>query len=199
MQPYYQDSHTTLYHGDCRDIVPALPPGLVTITDPPYLQGDFSWLLDLVGRPLVVTPGKLQAVRWIQKAAPDWIYAWRGSSRSKGGRACLHIGFEPLLAYGFPYKPLGNDVLDFPINSDPGLQSKIPRVHPWAKPEQLLRKLVYHWTKPAATVLDPFAGSGTTLRAAKQLGRRAIGIERDERYCADAAERLAATRVEEAA
>ncbi len=62
--------------------------------------------------------------------------------------------------------------------------------HPCPKPEPLMRELVALFTDPGDTILDPFAGSGTTLVAAKRLGRKAIGIEREERYCEVAARRL---------
>lgn len=62
--------------------------------------------------------------------------------------------------------------------------------HPTQKPEQLLRLFIVHSTTAGATVLDPFSGSGTTLRAAMDLGRKAVGIEIEERYCEIAAKRL---------
>lgn len=62
--------------------------------------------------------------------------------------------------------------------------------HPTEKPIELVRKLLDNML-PGPVVVDPFAGSGTTLRAAKDLGRRAIGIEADARYCEVAASRLA--------
>jgi DNA modification methylase len=61
--------------------------------------------------------------------------------------------------------------------------------HPTQKPLDVVRQLV-QWSG-AERILDPFAGSGTTLRAAADLGKRAVGIERDERYCEIAAKRLA--------
>lgn len=63
--------------------------------------------------------------------------------------------------------------------------------HPCPKPEELMDKLVFDFTDYMETVLDPFMGSGTTLVAAKRLGRKAIGIELEEKYCEIAAKRLA--------
>lgn len=63
--------------------------------------------------------------------------------------------------------------------------------HPCPKPEGLMVELVSQFTDAGETILDPFAGSGTTLLAAKRLGRRAIGIEVSEQYCEVAAKRLA--------
>lgn len=65
-----------------------------------------------------------------------------------------------------------------------------PEGHPTAKPLPLVAQWVRWFTSLGGTVLDPFAGSGTTLRAAKDEGRRAIGVELDERYCEIAARRL---------
>lgn len=62
--------------------------------------------------------------------------------------------------------------------------------HPCPKPEPLMCELVTQFTDPGETILDPFAGSGTTLLAAKRLGRRAIGIEINEGFCEVAAKRL---------
>ena len=57
------------------------------------------------------------------------------------------------------------------------------RDHPFEKPESLLRRLIEIYTKPGDVILDPFSGSGSTLRAASATGRRAIGCEIQEKYC----------------
>ncbi|KKK85110.1 hypothetical protein LCGC14_2776570, partial [marine sediment metagenome] len=61
--------------------------------------------------------------------------------------------------------------------------------HPCSRALGHFRWLVSWWSLPGETILDPFMGSGTTLRAAKDLGRKAIGIEIEERYCEIAAKR----------
>ena len=63
--------------------------------------------------------------------------------------------------------------------------------HPTGKPLPLYRELVRDFADADGTILDPFMGSGTTLRAAKDLNRKAIGIEIEEKYCEIAANRMA--------
>lgn len=70
----------------------------------------------------------------------------------------------------------------------PGHQEAM--AHPTQKPEELMRRLIRFFTVPTDTILDPFMGSGTTLRAAKDLGRRAIGIDLEEKWCEMAANRM---------
>lgn len=65
------------------------------------------------------------------------------------------------------------------------------RLHPTQKPDGLIRSLVDLFTEPGETILDPFAGSGTTLVAATYLGRKSIGVERNEAHCEVIAKRLA--------
>ena len=76
-----------------------------------------------------------------------------------------------------------HNVYNFPI-----VDSAL-RVHPTQKPEALMRQLIAVHSRSDDVVLDPFMGSGTTLRAAKALGRRAIGIDLEEKWCEHAARR----------
>lgn len=75
-----------------------------------------------------------------------------------------------------------------PVVQDRGRSKQ--RAHPTQKPDELMCQLVSLFTDPGETILDMFAGSGTTLAAAKRLGRRAIGIEQNEAFCRAAVERL---------
>lgn len=69
-------------------------------------------------------------------------------------------------------------------------QPPIKRLHPNEKPVEMVGRFIRLATEAGDMVLDPFMGSGTTLRAAKDLGRRAIGIELEEKYCEIAAKRM---------
>jgi adenine-specific DNA-methyltransferase len=65
-----------------------------------------------------------------------------------------------------------------------------PGKHPCEKPSSMLRHMIRTSSKRGQTILDPFAGSGSTLQVAKEEGRRAVGVELNERYCEQAARRL---------
>lgn len=97
------------------------------------------------------------------------------------GLAGLDMGI-----YGFmPHCGFGSDV--FEANVEVGTERY---GHPTPKPMKLMREIVSRCATDIDYVIDPFMGSGTTLRAAKDLGRRAIGIEIEERWCESAARRL---------
>ena len=114
------------------------------------------------------------------------IYAlgqdWTNPRRRTHARGRSHrAGDEPLHRTGSVFRTTLN------LTGGNGLAAQIG--HPTPKPEGLLSELM-RWCPPGA-IADPFAGSGTTLVAAKYLGRRAIGVELEERYCEIAAKRLA--------
>jgi hypothetical protein len=133
---------------------------------------------------VALTPGVANAGLWYGIEAPTWTVAWLKPAAM--GRAPLGFNnWEPVLVWGRPKRPTV-DVFTAPIVPDAAL-----RGHPCPKPLLWGRHLVAMLTAPGGVVLDPFAGSGTTLRAAKDLGRRAIGIEVNPDYCAMAVRRLA--------
>jgi len=201
MRPYFEDDAVTIYHGDCREILSTLPPADLVLTDPPYGVGykyGNSYQDDAEGyEPFVL--GAFQQMRenapmilittgmrnlWLYPPA-DWVLCWAkpGSTRRNGLGGFNE--WEPVLVYG--KRRIYNDFKLLP--TAPNL-SKDTGDHPAPKPIALYRWLVAVGSDNGATILDPFMGSGTTLRAAKDLGRKAIGIEIEERYCEIAAQRM---------
>ncbi len=201
MQPYYHDEAAgiTIYCGDCREVLPRLAAD-VLVTDPPYGVGLTSFVddFDAVGA-LDIAPGTLAAVFMsprrvvaLATALPSWRFErllwmhktadiaapWRGwCMNSEALVLCSRAGARwPKPAN---YRP---DVYEVGPWERTG--------HPNGKPLSVVRDLIVRLVQPDAAVLDPFMGSGTTLRAAKDLGRRAIGIEINEAYCEIAARRL---------
>ena len=119
------------------------------------------------------------------------VYAKPPGSGVIGCCGMFRRDVEPIFMIGTPpgKKAFASSV----IHTEEPLECRKPRVdrvrHPHAKPLSVVGTLIGHTS--ASTILDPFMGSGTTLRAAKDLGRKAIGIEIEERYCEVAAKRLA--------
>lgn len=196
MKPYYEHAGITIYHGDCREILPTLTADVV-VTDPPYGHGglpprggskagtlgvacvplpwdiaDDSWI-DLWGGPAAVFMSAARCFAVARKLSADGLLVYVKTNPHPNGSS-----FEPCLTRGFGVG--ARHVAAY--NAENGQQ------HPTQKPLNVMLFVVGR--APDGIVLDPFCGSGSTLIAAKSLGRRAIGIEIEERYCEIAANRL---------
>lgn len=217
--PYYADDLVTLYHGDCWDVLPCIEPlasGSALITDPPYGIGwsRATWddeperYADLMRR-LVAQAGRLVEDGWcfVFQAMPnvarfhEWFpEGWRLFAACKDFVQMrpteVQNGWDPVVFWRNGEKVSGHRsnigivTRDYHVGSVAGMLSGGKPGHPSPRPLDTMRHLVQLATAANGVVVDPFAGSGTTLRAAKDCGRRAIGIEIEERYCEVAANRL---------
>jgi hypothetical protein len=211
VNPYYQDDAVTIYHGDSRDVLPSIS-GDVVITDPPYANGteydgsfddDSEYLTSVVvggviplaraSAPLtMVTPGVRSMFAYPE---PTWTLAWVNAASSGRGPWGFST-WQPVLAYGpDPYLAGGRGCRPDSLVVTTGGGSLVQQLaavdHPCPKPERFIKWLLERSTVSTSVVIDPFMGSGTTLRAAKDHGHKAIGIELSERYCEIAAKRMA--------
>jgi len=190
MTPYYEDEAVIIYHGDAREIVP--PPGCVLVSDPPYPNnaGHFSDGIQAAVEYLEDFCGVHALVFWDVLARPSLslplvaVHVWHRTNTNRPNN------FEPVYEYHADGVRRSSRVMRHAVIAE-GLTGCFEATgHPTQKNVRLMSELIRR-TDEAATVLDPFMGSGTTLRAAKDLGRKAIGIEIDERYCEIAARRMA--------
>ena len=201
-EPYFQDDAVTIYHGDARELLPELKADVV-ITDPPYgvginyasytddLESTTNLVLEFVRQAVQVAPiVLLTAGKWetelalYQQLPPRWRMCWFKGSQSTASP----VGFndwEAVLVYGDKVHKNAHDY----FYAQPEPMGNYG--HPCPKPLRYATYLISRFTEEGQTVIDPFMGSGTTLRAAKDLGRKAIGIEIEERYCEIAAKRMA--------
>ena len=183
MTPYYDEDGITIYHGDCREMVRFLRFDVV-ISDPPYPHLDYGWE---VISPAIFRFQCRQFWFWMNKIPfplqPTAIHIWSKANVYIGD----HEQFE--MIYEVAGKCVDSVLRVSSTNCDMNAQMNgdVFWEHPCQKPIKLLSRLV---ARTEGIVLDPFAGSGTTLLAAKRAGRRAIGIEIEERYCEIAAKRL---------
>lgn len=206
----------TLLHADCLQALPQLPAGSVNfvLTDPPYItrytsrdgrsmpnDDNDAWL-----KPAFAAMYRVLARHSFCVSFYGWPHADRFlvASRAAGFRVVGHLAFPKrytsktkylryqhecayLLAKGSPKEPASpiGDVIDWTYSGN--------KLHPTQKPLSVLLPLVETFSAPDDLVLDPFAGSGSSLLAAKMLGRRSLGMEMDATYHA-----LASRRLEEA-
>lgn len=219
MKPYYEHGGITIYHGDCREVMPDLVGVGLVVTDPPYVFGLAStaqegkaggwgdmmnnatfyaslltsfralfcgrtgaaWVCNS-WRSLPVLARASYEARWPIESLLIWDKIGIGPGGPRGLRPTYELA--ALFVDG-----------DFAIvdRGTPDIWRVRPGAkvtdHPAEKPIALIKRMVEAGNDTGA-VLDPFSGSGTTLVAARESDRPAIGIEIEERYCEIAANRL---------
>lgn len=211
--PYYQDSACVIYHGDCREILPLLPKVDLVLTDPPYGIRDAALSIGERGGKRVGGDNTYHDKSWWDKEliTPDLnadVIAWWGHWRKRNDVAAkygrprceiiwakdCHVG-PPCPAamrdermWVFSHRAIKPRRFETTIWEVPIIPTWARREHKNEKPLELMLRCL-EWL-PGETILDPFMGSGTTLVAAKNLGRRAIGIEIEKKYCDIAVKRL---------
>lgn len=213
IKPYYHDDYCTIYHGDCRKVLQSLDGVTVVLTDPPYgISGgsggqakktkkgvyDASFcdspqyiqecvvpviqFCRVIARSVVVTPGCKNM--HLYPAPKDVGCFWHPAASNRGPWG--FSTFTPIFYYGKSWKAGKGDI----ANGVQVTERAEKLGHPCNKPLKAWTWLLNKISPPEAVILDPFMGSGTTLRAAKDLKRKAIGIELEEKYCEIAAKRL---------
>lgn len=197
MSPYYDHGGITIYHGDCREVLPTLGKFDLLLTDPPYGHGK-KW----AGGTWASDPMYADAAEWdaspVEQALLDTCVAVAGSAIVWGGHyyrlppsRCWLSWIKSSRMTTMADFELAWTNFDRPAKAfDEDRNPDGKRWHPTQKPVRLIRWCLA-FAPGARSVIDPFMGSGTTLRAAKDAGVFATGIERIERYCEIAAKRLA--------
>ena len=205
--PYYSDDHCTIYHGDCEDVLPELATVDLLLTDPPYGIGAgsngnrggkqdgnalcasraYETTFDDVkpsdetlalcidaARGAIVWGGNYFALT----PSPCWL-VWDKVNGNNGYADC-ELAWTNLKGAVRMKRHQWHGMLR---------KHRERRDHPTQKPLELMAWCI-ELAGDVQGVLDPFMGVGTTLRAAKDRNRIAIGIEREEQYCELAAQRL---------
>ncbi len=216
MKPYYEDEAVTLYHGNSLELLPHLKSAGadLTITDPPYNVGqDYGTTSDdlsdaeyasqmatvvtearrLTHNQAWVTPRYKMALWWsLLPDAHEVVIPMRAGNAIRQGWSSK---FSVVLIVGLPFTETHPDDLWEGIRhrGEGYFFTEDTYGHPGYTPYAIMAKCIKLLTSPNEVILDPFAGTGTALRAAKDLGRKAIGIEIEERYCEIAAKRMAQT------
>lgn len=207
VSPYYSDDSVTLYHGDCLEIDAWLAAD-VLVTDPPYGFGYVSgW--DSSDRAIRNDIGVIARNAALDKWAPkpaavfgSWklprpsdvraLVVWDKSDGTGSGMGDLEAAWgnthEEIYILS-DWRRNGRRREPSVICSKTGMRSLSGQVgHPTPKPVPLMERIIS--AAPTGAIADPFAGSGSTLIAARNLGRKAIGVEIEERYCEIVAKRL---------
>mgnify|MGYP000101639576 CR=1 FL=1 len=211
MTPYYEEAGITIWHGDCREILPVLPKVDLILADPPYgINADKNKRANKQHGKAAAPSKDYGAGTWDDKRPPAWI--WRVLAKKADWLIIFGGNYFPLPpskcwlvwdkqngANGYADCELAWTNLDKAVRKlswkwqgmlQEDMAHKEFREHPTQKPVPVMKWALSQAPDTVRTVLDPFMGSGTTLVACKQAGLSCVGIEREERYAEIAANRL---------
>lgn len=210
---FYEEPGITLYCGDCREILPLLGEFDALVTDPPYGIGfseyashdddeaaypDLLWSVVAEAERHIsngyccVMQSEKWAKHWHELIPRDWrvIALPKNFVQMNTDMRLLHATDYALLwTLGNTPKRPGTAPRDWFLCVTSDMSIKV-QGHPCPRPLDGMMHLVACASERGWLIVDPFAGSGTTLHAAKESGRRAIGIEIEPRYCEIAVKRL---------
>jgi DNA modification methylase len=222
LSPYYDQDGITIYHGDCRDIVPHIGRCDLVVTDPPYgvsyegghfhsgnvnikrsreqIAGDeedvYEWMVPLIfsacdgpcysffadgNRSHLI----FQAVLKSRGHVHSVIIWHKTNAKYAAMNAQYKQRHEPMLYFKGP-KAKTNWIGSSTESTIWEMRRAEKNIHPTQKPVEVMQRAISNHR--ADIVLDPFMGVGTTLLAAKLAGRRAVGVEMNERFCNIAAD-----------
>jgi len=212
LTPYYETKLGKLYHGDCLDIMPQLEPVDLVLTDPPY--GVSAYASGVMGGGVLAKQSAYDATKWDSctpnKEVFDSVFNHSQNQIVFGGNYFTNVlppspcwlvwdkdnGKNYFADCELAYTSFGTSVRKFKYKWQGMLQEnagkhKEKRYHPTQKPVGLFMQILLSYAKAGWTVLDPFAGSGTTGLACERIHvHEYVLIEREEKYCEIIAKRL---------
>lgn len=203
-EPYYSRDGITIYHTRCENIIPHVAPSSVDLllTDPPYgmrykplrgSDGSKRWNDGVQGDDAPFDPSLLMTfprsvlfgANWYANQLPPsggWLVWDKTPLGIKDGFHASHAELA--------WTNLSGSIAKFSLQWGGEARNKEPFLHPTQKPVALMRWIIERWTEPGDTVFDPYMGSGPIAYACFETGRRYIGVELVETYCATAVKRL---------
>jgi len=216
VKPYYQDEWVTIYHGDCREILPELPKVDLVLTDPPYNVGkDYGLYKDNLPEPeylefigAVIKEGgrlsnnnlavyigseQIKKIWGLLPLAKLIVVEKRAMGVTKGKFALQYHGLLTTATPSNMVRDLWSDIR-LPGEGYFFKEERFPT--PGLTSATLFMRVISKFTETGQIVLDPFLGSGTTAYCAKKLNRKCIGIEIEEKYCEIAAKRCSQSVME---
>jgi len=205
LKPYYQDEWVTIYHGDCREILPSLPMVDLVLTDIPFnVNLDYESYKDNLSpraygliceewfnalrrvEPLYIVKSPTKTMPIVlpifdRVLGYVWSFIQYSPNATTHGAFNLSLYCQYLIGGELRKRP-NFDVI---VNTN----NKIVTKHPAEMPTAPIKKILTMFADSGDIMIDPFMGSGSFIRASKDLGRKCIGIEIEEKYCEIAARR----------